>query len=348
MALEKAGFQVAFANDNDPSKRALYELNFPPDAYVLEDIRSIRGDRVPSVDMATASFPCTDLSLAGNRLGLRGSESSTLWEFTRVVDEMGSRRPDILVLENVVGFATSHGGSDFRATLERLNELGYACDVLVIDARHFVPQSRSRLFIVALHEAPARRPVEPSQVRPRWLSRFAEAHPHLDLHAHPLPPLPDPRATLSDVVEQLPYRDERWWGLERMAAFVSGLSDLQRERLEGALRAPSVTYRTAYRRTRGGRAAWEIRQDEIAGCLRTTRGGSSKQALVQVGRGTLRLRWLTPREYARLQGAGDFQIDGVRDSQAYFAFGDAVCVPVVAWLAENYLYPWLTGGSREA
>jgi DNA (cytosine-5)-methyltransferase 1 len=107
-----------------------------------------------------------------------------------------------------------------------------------------------------------------------------------------------------------------------------------------------VTYRTAYRRTRHGVAVWEIRPDDISGCLRTARGGSSKQALVAVGRGSIRARWMTPREYARLMGADDYQLDGIRRNEALFGFGDAVCVPVIAWLSREYLAPTLARLAR--
>lgn len=102
-------------------------------------------------------------------------------------------------------------------------------------------------------------------------------------------------------------------------------------------------YATAYRRTRQGKAVWEIRGDNIAGCLRTARGGSSKQAVVDTTTGKLRIRWMTAREYARLQGAPDFSLEGVSEVQAIFGFGDAVCVPAVGWIAQNYLAPLLSG-----
>jgi len=55
----------------------------------------------------------------------------------------------------------------------------------------------------------------------------------------------------------------------------------------------------------------------------------------------VRARWLAPREAARLMGADDYPLDGVRANQALFAFGDAVCVPAVAWLAEHWIAPAL-------
>jgi DNA (cytosine-5)-methyltransferase 1 len=56
---------------------------------------------------------------------------------------------------------------------------------------------------------------------------------------------------------------------------------------------------------------------------------------------------MTPREYARLMGAPGYTLDGLRRNQALFGFGDAVCVPVVEWLAEHYLLPLATGEMRE-
>lgn len=82
----------------------------------------------------------------------------------------------------------------------------------------------------------------------------------------------------------------------------------------------------------------ELRTDDIAGCLRTPRGGSGRQILLKAGNGKYFVRLLTPRECARLMGADDFNISATLN-QALFGFGDAVCVPVVEWIAESYLDP---------
>ena len=84
----------------------------------------------------------------------------------------------------------------------------------------------------------------------------------------------------------------------------------------------------------------ELRTDGIAGCLRTPRGGSGRQILFCAGQGEFRVRLVTPRECARLMGADDFKIT-VPMNQALFGFGDAVCVPVIEWIANNYLNPVL-------
>lgn len=342
-ALERQGIDVVWANDIEESKAAIYAANFDASDFVLGDVRDVQGDQLPDIDLATASFPCTDLSLAGNRSGLQGKQSSMLWEFLRVLHEMGNRAPRLVLLENVLGFATSKKGADLASAIKALNELGYWCDIFTADARWFIPQSRPRMFIIG-----SKLPFElteewtPSVLRPKRLCDFANNHPELRLHARPLPdPSGDSPQGLADVVERLPKDDPLWWDKERLDKFLGSLSDLNKERLSQMMQYDELTWRTAYRRTRKSKAIWEIRSDNIAGCLRTARGGSSKQAVVEAGRGEVRVRWMTPREYARLQGAPHFKFDHVRPNQAYFGFGDAVCVPVIEWIAKEYLVPVL-------
>lgn len=351
LGLEAAGFDVVWANDVDPAKQRMYAANFGsgdfgpggfgPGDFVLGDVSGVRGVDLPSdLALAWASFPCTDVSLAGNRAGLAGHASGTFWEFARILSELGAARPPVVALENVVGLATSHAGRDIEAAIAELNRLGYVVDVLMLDARRFVPQSRQRLFLVGLLAPPPRMgDATRSDLRPAWLDPIY-ANPALRLVRTALPSPPPPLTRgLSDVVEDVPPASELWWDEARTASLVASLSPLQRQRLDSLKNGATQTCRTAYRRTRGGVATWEIRADDISGCLRTARGGSSKQALVVAGRGSVRARWMTPREYARLMGAGDYNLDGVRRNEALFGFGDAVCVPVIEWLARHYLMP---------
>lgn len=343
LALEQAGVEVVWSNDIEPQKFALYEANFGAEDFVLGDVRLVEGDALPDVQLATASFPCTDLSLAGNRAGLAGTQSSMFWEFARILTEMGSRRPRVVLLENVPGFATSRGGQDLRDAIVKLNDLGYTCDVFVVDAQHFVPQSRERMFVVGCQdELVDESDWTPSELRPPWVQAFVRRHGGLKMQAMPLElahvgDLKD----LSSVIERFGPADPIWWEPQRVRAFVGSLSPVQRKRLDGLTAQRRYTWRTAYRRTRNGVAVWEIRPDAISGCLRTARGGSSKQAVVQAGRGEVRVRWMTAREYARLQGAPSFKLGAVSERQALYGFGDAVCVPVISWITETYLKPAL-------
>jgi DNA (cytosine-5)-methyltransferase 1 len=351
LGLERAGFEVVWSNDRDPVKQAMYAAHFrdgPGHPYLVDDVGQVRPHQLPGgADLAWASSPCTDLSLAGTRSGLAGPQSSAFWLWVELLAGLGSEAPAVLVLENVTGLASSHGGADLRAAIQGLNRLGHSVDLLVLDARRFLPQSRPRLFLVGAKDPPASDNAA-SELRPRWTEPFHD-DPSLRTHRAPLPAPPPLRDSgLDDLVEDLSADDPRWWGPERRAAFLGSLSPGQARRLDQLSLAETVTHRTAYRRTRQGQARWEVRADPVAGCLRTARGGSSKQAVVRLGRGQVQSRWLTPLECARLMGADDFELAGARVNQAWFAFGDAVAVPVVEWLARECLLPLTNGRHRLA
>lgn len=350
LAYEAAGAQVVFANDIEPFKGRVYEEQFGATDLTLGDIRQINGSDVPDIEIATASFPCTDLSLAGNRAGLRGEGSGMFWEFARVLREMDRRRPGAVQIENVPSFANSNGGEDLRGAVRELNRLGYVCDLLVIDARRFVPQSRPRLFLVGVSsEVASGVRWEPHPFRPDWTQQFARENADLRLHAFPLPTPPSDGGSLADIAESLPPDDRRWWGTDRATRFIESLNGLHSQRLASLQASPTTVWATAYRRTREGKARWEIRADSLSGCLRCPRGGSSKQAVVQAGGGNVQVRWMTAREYARLQGVDDsFTFDSVTPTQAMFGFGDAVCVGAVEWLARHAVLPAVVSarGSR--
>jgi DNA (cytosine-5)-methyltransferase 1 len=345
MGLEASGYRVAWANDYEADKRAMYEGHFgPSEHYVLGDIAKIEAKSLPrDAALAWASSPCTDLSLAGGRAGLEGAQSGTFWHFVRLLRGLGDHKPQVVVLENVTGLATSHGGDDLTAAIRAFNHLGYSVDVLAIDARRFVPQSRPRLFLVGAMNPPSDDLERRSDLRPEWLE-WIHSDSSLVTHRAALPQAPSPMVSgLQELIENLPADDDRWWDAGRTEAFVASLSTTQRERVAAMRREAGIKFRTAYRRTRNGVAVWEVRPDDISGCLRTARGGSSRQAVVRLGNGRLQVRWMTPREYARLMGAGDYSLEATRTNQALFGFGDAVAVPAVQWLAENYLLPLARG-----
>jgi DNA (cytosine-5)-methyltransferase 1 len=347
LGMSSAGIDVVWSNDISRTKHALFERNFgvagEHHTFIVEDLGRLSRDKLPDdVDLAWASFPCTDLSVAGGRAGLhRGAASSTFWHFIKALSAMGPSRPAVVALENVTAFASSHSGRDIASAIRSLNGLGYSVDVLNIDARRFVPQSRPRLFLIGTMNLTAG-VSDPSPLRPDWLKSIFE-DPTLVTHQFPLPePPPLLEVGLMRYLEHIEDGDERWWGTDRVASFRESLSELQLGRFEVLEKQGDPTVRTAYRRMRRGVPRWELRSDEVAGCLRTSSGGSSKQAVVLFGDGQARIRWMTPREYAYLMGAPDYPLDGVRDGHAYSGFGDAVCAPVVEWLSVHYLLPLLS------
>ena len=107
--LESVGIETVFANDIDETKAALYRDNWGTAALHIGDIRGLHGDDIPDIDLATASFPCVDLSLAGHRRGLEGEQSRLVMDFLRILREMGTRAPHTVLIENVPGFLTANG-----------------------------------------------------------------------------------------------------------------------------------------------------------------------------------------------------------------------------------------------
>lgn len=347
LGLEQEGWAATFANDIAHEKYEMYSAYFGDvdSHFLVDDIHNLGSDDIPTVTMATASFPCNDLSLAGMRKGLGGKQSSAYWGFVRILDNMGVRRPPIVLLENVAGFLTSHGGRDFQAALLALNRLGYAVDAMIIDASRFVPQSRVRLFVVgARKDGQASWEIRESlrfyesEVRPKALADFVFSHPGIVWNIRQLPPLPRTSPSLSDILEDLSDESSFWWNDQRRDYLVSQMSERHADQLRRMVETQRWSYGTVFRRVRKGKSMAELRTDGVAGCLRTPRGGSGRQILVQAGYGKVRVRLLTPRECARLMGADDFVVD-VPLNQALFGFGDAVCVPVIAWIARHCLNP---------
>ncbi|MEU2928756.1 DNA (cytosine-5-)-methyltransferase [Streptomyces sp. NPDC007251] len=355
LGLEKAGLRVTWANDMSSDKHDMYRTHFRDehDHYVLSDIKKLaEAGGAPGLPrdlgLAWASFPCTDLSLAGGRKGLAGKHSGTFYDFMKILTDLGHHQPPVVALENVNGFATSHGGKDLQTAVQALNDLGYSVDVLTLDARSWVPQSRPRLFVVGAKETPKEEAPENRNafLRPAWLNHLFE-NDELTTHRAALPSPPPHRTEgwTELIKKNPPVPEELWWDDLQRKKFESELSSIQRKRVEKLQESGSVVYRTAYRRTRNGVPAWEIRADDVAGCLRTTGGGSSKQAVVRIAPDGLRVRWMTPREYACLMGADEYTLPQ-RTNQALMGFGDAVCVNAVAWLGEHYLKPLIEGASK--
>jgi len=354
MGLEAAGWTPVFANDLDEQKLRMYEGQFgAEDFFVLEDIHRLADapDKVPNATLAHASFPCTDLSVAGRRGGLQVGQSSAFWGFHRLLEAQGDSRPRLVLLENVTGFLSSNTGQDFHAALRAMNALGYAVDPFIIDAAHFVPQSRPRLFVVCdrnpeLSDSIRPSSLEPSNLRPQSLIDAVKNAPDIDWCIRSLPDLPAYGSRkLGEVLDQVPVDDPQWWSPERADYLFSQMSDRHRSAAQAMMDSRKWSHGTVFRRVRNGRSMAELRTDGIAGCLRTPKGGSGRQILFQAGYGKYRVRLLNADECARLMGADGYRVT-VPLNQALFGFGDAVCVPVIEWIARNYLNRLVTDCSQ--
>ncbi|HIF9266892.1 TPA: DNA cytosine methyltransferase [Photobacterium damselae] len=355
-------WKCVWANDISQDKKDTYVENYGDSHFWLGDIWDIVNDDniVPDdTFLYTASFPCTDLSVAGTRAGLAGKESGTLEAFLSIVENKKKRNthPKIIQLENVKGFLTSHNGQDVVKTVKRLSELDYYVDIIEVDASYFTPQSRPRVFVIAVEKnlAPSVMKIKNSEnIQDKWWALF-DKQPKLRSSKIKNAILKDEslnwalfditlsnqrNTVLADIVETEIERDSKlWWSSERKEHIFNQMSPAHQEKLIEMTSKNYFSYGTVFRRMRKGQSMAEFRTDGLAGCLRTPRGGSSKQILIQAGFNDWNVRLVSPREYARLQGVRDNFILPENQNKGFFAMGDAVCVPVIEFLATEVITP---------
>ena len=347
-----AGFRVGLANDIDAMKAAAFRANHPGIPLHEADVWSLSAAGLPGTpDLCWASSPCQDLSLAGARGGLQAVRSGAFWGFWQLIRTLDAegRAPPVIVVENVAGLLSSGGGRDFAAVCHAMVDAGYRVGALEMDAALWLPQSRPRLFIVAMRGvvgATAPGPVTPFHSRrlvtaqarlPRavraawdWWALAAPARRNLDLSA-----VLEPDAAVD------------WFDAERTEGLLALCAPLHRIQLDRALSSGQRQVGAGYRRVRteAGRKVQrlELRFDGLAGCLRTPAGGSSRQYVVVCADGAIRARRLTGREAARLMGVDDAYALPAGEGAALKLIGDAVAVPVVRALADGLLRPALSG-----
>ncbi|MDR0620904.1 MAG: DNA cytosine methyltransferase [Deltaproteobacteria bacterium] len=328
-------FNLLWANDICPKKADVFRANHGSGTFHLASIASINGRELPTAFLSWASFPCQDLSLAGKSAGIHASRSGLVWEWLRVMNEMPAR-PPVLVAENVVGLVAWNSGSQYRQLHGAMAERGYRVGAFVLDAIRWLPQSRPRIFVVAVHKT-APLPSELLDRGPNWLHSKAvtKAAQGLDDWLWWKMPEPGPRGlSLSDIVDwNAPCLDEAT--AKKTLALVPE-EHMRRLQKSGLKAVPG------YKRTRNGRQVLELRFDGVAGCLRTPQGGSSRQFLAIRRGGGWQVRLLTVKETARLMGAPEtYRLPG-KYNDGYKAMGDAVAVPAVAYLAEHILWKLAT------
>jgi DNA (cytosine-5)-methyltransferase 1 len=336
-----------WANDFDPKKGRIYAANHDPSRFHLGDVADVAVDDLPiPADLAWASFPCQDLSLAGWRRGMSpGGRSGTFWQFWRIMKDLHDRgeRPRLIVLENVVGLLS---GADFPALCEALAALEMRFGALVINADRFVPQSRPRVFIVALDDRIAASPWEdPAPAASPWFTRGVwQAWERLPPETQArwvwwnVPAPSAPVVSIETLIEAEPI-GLAWHAPDETARLLDMMTPINLAKVAAVQTVPGRHVGFLYKRTRKGAQRAEVRFDGVAGCLRTSTGGSSRQTVLVVEDGRVRSRLLSVREAARLMGLADTFGLPVSYNEAYHAMGDGVAVPVVAWLSAHLLTP---------
>jgi len=337
-------WKCVWANDIDKTKERIYTSNFGAGEFRLGDVAALEAPSLPTSDLAWASFPCQDLSLAGWQRGMSAKRSGTFWAFWRLMRDLhdAGRRPPMIVIENVTGLLY---GDDFTGLCEALAALDMKFGAMVLDAKWFVPQSRPRVFLVAVdsrvsHESLADEvpygPQVPKALIGAW-KRLPEA-------------VKDrwvwwrfrPSARVVQRVEELVDSQPegvKWHSAAETKRLLGMMSEVNRAKVRSIVASGEFRVGFLYRRTREGQQRAEVRFDGVAGCLRTPGGGSSRQTIMVVEGKKVRTRLVSVREAARLMGLPDtFQLPGTYN-EAYKAMGDGVAATVVSALNEKLLLP---------
>ncbi len=346
-------WKCLFANDFSPMKCSAYRANFEEHSELYEgDIRALASNDLESgAFLSWASFPCQDLSQAGKGGGLEAERSGTYWHFLSLMNGLGENRPKLIVLENVVGMLTSKQGDDFRTLLESLKESGYLFGALLLDAVYFLPQSRPRVFVVAIDKRLGI-PYDRTLLGPVGFghsNRIISAFNKLDSSLKEnwiwwkMPVPPKRKSNLIDLIEREPV-GVQWDEPEKTSKLLTMMSSRNLEKVEEARKVGELVVGAIYKRTRLNEHGEKVQRAEVrfdgnSGALRTPAGGSSRQILLFVEGKEIRSRLLSPREAARIMGVPDQYEIPDRYNQAYHLFGDGVVVPAVKWLDRHLLTP---------
>jgi len=267
--------------------------------------------------------------------GLTSERSGLVWEWLRVMDEM-PHRPPIAVAENVIGLISASKGENYIRLHEALVERGYKVGAVVLDAAHWVPQSRKRVFVIAVEAAVPTEHLQsngPIWCHPDPIRRIAP-----DLGKWVWWHIPKPavrRKPLEDIIDT----QATCFSDDKANAVIGLIPESHVNKMRQAVSEGRQFVFPGYKRIRNGRQVLELRFDGLAGCLRTPQGGSSRQFLVIKENGAYKSRLLTVEETAALMGVRkSYKIPGTYND-GYKAMGDAVCVPVVRYLAKTLLFP---------
>jgi len=155
-SFSEVGFKSLFANELEPKIIEVYKKNYFCNRVIGGSIKEINAKDLPVVDVLHGGFPCQSFSIAGNKLGFNDPRGMLFFDIVRLVQEYGRSKPKIIVLENSASLLNGGGGLWFKKVKHEFLKLGYWFDesnaIILNVAKHTgIPQSRERLFIIALN-----------------------------------------------------------------------------------------------------------------------------------------------------------------------------------------------------
>lgn len=298
------GFRVGFEAFNnecvltceiDKFCKQTYASNFT-DKNFTTDIKGLDEKNLENFNILCAGFPCQAFSLAGKQKGFSDVRGTIFFDIERILNY---KRPEMFLLENVKNLRSHDKGNTFKVITQHLNELNYWHETFLVNAEHFVPQRRERIYIVGLNkdiftEAEFKKVTD--KIKKSYEDQKSKNKPKI-------------KDILEDIVlDKYTLSDKLW-------SFLQAHSEKHKQKGNGfgfGLIDPNkdITTRTI--------------------TARYYKDGSE----ILIKQENKNPRKLTPRECARLMGYPEEYHITVSDTQAYKQFGNSVVVPVVKLFAD--------------
>lgn len=323
---EAIGGQCVFTSEWDSYSQKTYAENFPSTHFLAGDIMQIAATDIPNHDVLLAGFPCQPFSIAGvskkNALGKAHgfaceAQGTLFFDVARIIK---AKQPRAFLLENVKNLQSHDKGRTFDVIKRTLTEeLGYSIHVKVIDAAHYVPQHRERIYIVGFKE----------QTAFDWAALQ----------------LPEKTHSLAEILHRtdgtepyLPWDAELFYDHKAK-------KPLAKYTLTDNLWRYLQAYAEKHRLKGNGFGFGLVKESNIARTLSARYYKDGSEILIYQGE-SKNPRRLTPRECARLMGYPDSFRIPVSDSRAYRQFGNSVVVDVITQVAK-LMQPMLEVDSLE-
>lgn len=149
---EKNPVKIVYANDIEPSACKIFEENFGIKTD-NRDIRLIKSDDLPDIDILTGGFPCQSFSIVAQnpkRLGIKDEKGTLFFEMCRILRD---KQPSCFLAENVKGILSVNKGEAFPLIIDEFMKSGYNISYKLINAADYgVPQRRQRVIIIGVRK----------------------------------------------------------------------------------------------------------------------------------------------------------------------------------------------------
>lgn len=293
LALDSLGAKCIFSSEWDVHAANTYYDNFnmKPDG----DITKISANDIPAHDILCAGFPCQAFSISGKQKGFEDTRGTLFFDIARIVDY---HKPKVLFLENVKNLLQHESGSTIKTILKTLKDLGYKVHFKVLNASNYgLPQNRERIYIIGFRN---------------------------DIHSNSFkfPPESNKNISLMDIIEVNPTKVKF---IERDDIEIYK-QYLPTKDIFDQIVLPNKPIQIG-KVGKGGQGERIYHPLGHAITLSAYGGGvGSKTGLYLIDG---KIRKLTPRECARLQGFPDSFIINSSYSQAYKQFGNSVSINVL-------------------